>query len=342
MIAKVRRFSTSARRSMTVRRSTALGTTAAVLALAAAALFWGMNAIASKLLYRDAGFDAFGLLAARGVWTLPLFALMAWIARPAQPPSRREWRRLAVLGFFYGPMACAGLAFGAQWTSGAHVSVLISLAPPLTAVIGGWLLAERVDSLRIAALATGLGGALLLALTRSASGSGIAGDAVMLVQVSGLAMIFVLTRRLGGRFTPTFLTGVYGAFGMAGIAAIGLAAGAAPALARTTASPSTALWFFGEIVLGLSLFGQWAQSYALRTLGAGTVALISSYGSLIVGVAGAVVFLGERIAPSGILATVLMAAALALALLPGGRARYRRSSSTEPVRTTSVSPPPTR
>ena len=44
---------------MTERNSTALRTTFALLAIFSAAVFWGGNAIASKILYRpEAGFDA--------------------------------------------------------------------------------------------------------------------------------------------------------------------------------------------------------------------------------------------------------------------------------------------
>src|SRR6202021_2704139 len=115
----------------------------------------------------DAHFDAFGLIAARGAWTFPIFALLAYLARPERPLGAAEWRRFLAIGFCYGPIACGFLALGAQYTSGAHVSLLFSLAPPLTAVIGGVLLRERVDRLRLISLGIGLSGAAILAFTRS-------------------------------------------------------------------------------------------------------------------------------------------------------------------------------
>jgi drug/metabolite transporter (DMT)-like permease len=316
MIANVRRFSTSARRSMTVRRSTALRTSFAVLAVLSAAVFWGLNGIASKLLYRDAHFDALGLVAARGTWSFPIFVAMAYLGRPARMPDAGDLRRFAALGLCYGPIACGFLALGAQYTSGAHVSLLFSLAPPLTAVLGGLLLRERVDRLRVVALTIGLAGAILLASTRSATGSGLAGDLLLMVQITGIALSIVLTRSFGRRYNAFFLTGCYGAIGMAALAIAGFVGGGASTIVQTWRDPATAWWFFGEIVLGLSIYGQVAQSYALRALGAGTTAVLAAYGSLIVGLIGALTILHERIAPAGYVATALVAVSLGLALVP--------------------------
>jgi drug/metabolite transporter (DMT)-like permease len=304
---------------MTVRNSTALRTTFAVLAIFSAAVFWGGNAVASKILYRpEAHFDAPALFVARAAWSLPLFVLMALLARPKRPPTRAEWLLLAGTGIAFGPGACGFLALAAQYTSGAHVVLLMGLTPAVTAVIGALALRERVDAVRIAALLVGIAGAVLLTLTRSATGSTMFGDALELVQVAAYATMFVLTRALGKRFSAFFVSGTYGAIGMALLASFGLVTGRlGPSIALTLVhDPSTLWWFFGEIVVGLSLYGQTAQAFALRHLPAGTTSLISSYGTLIVGVIGALLLLGETIAPSGALAGVMLAVALALALVP--------------------------
>ncbi len=309
-----------------MHRSTALRSFFAVLAVLSAAVFWGFNGIASKLLYRDAGFDAFGLIAARGTWSFPIFAAMALAAWPERLPGAADLRRFAAVGFCYGPIACGFLALGAQYTSGAHLSLLFSLTPPLTAVVGGVLLRERVDRLRLISLGLGLAGAALLASTRSATGSSLGGDVLCMVQLVGIAFAVVITRSLALRYNALFLTGTFGALGMAGIATIGIAAGGAHAIVQTWRDPETAGWFFGEIVLGLSIYAQFAQSYALRVLPAGTTALLSSYGSLIVGLAGAIVFLHERLTPAGIVAALLIAFSLALAISSGGSRRSGRSA----------------
>lgn len=303
-----------------MRNSTALRTTFALLAIFSAAVFWGFNAIASKILYEPEGahFDGIGLFVARAAWSLPLFFLMAVLARPKQPPSRSDWWLLAGTGLAFGPGACGFLALAAQYTSGAHVVLLMSLTPPVTAVIATLALRERIDPVRIAALSVGIAGAVLLTVTRSATGSTVFGDLLELVQVVSYALMFVLTRALGKRFSPLFVSGTYGTIGMGTLVLFGLATGRIePAVAKTLVPSSTiALWFFGEIVIALSIYGQAAQAFALRYLPAGTTSLISSYGTLVVGVIGAIVLLNERIAPSGYIAGALLAVSLALALIP--------------------------
>jgi drug/metabolite transporter (DMT)-like permease len=305
---------------MTVRNSTAPRTTFAVLAIFTAAVFWGGNAIASKILYEPQGahFDAPGLFVARAAWSLPLFLLMAILARPKTPPSRTEWLLLTGIGIAFGPGACGFLALAAQYTSGAHVVLLMSLSPPVTAVIAAVALRERVDAIRLAALCMGIAGAVLLTITRSATGSTVFGDLLELVQVASYSTMFVLTRALGTRFSPLFVSGTYGTIGMGLLALFGLASGRLePSIAQTLVpNAGTLWWFFGEIVIGLSIYGQFAQAFALRYLPAGTTSIISAYGTLAVGVIGAIGLLHETIAPSGYIAGALLAVALALALVP--------------------------
>jgi drug/metabolite transporter (DMT)-like permease len=304
---------------MAVRGSTALAVSLAVAATLSAAVFWGLNGVATKLLYRDAHLDAFGLLAARGFWALPIFLVLVFAARGEGRPRPRDLLLLVVMGIVYGPVSNGFIAYGAQYTSAAHISMLISLTPPLTVVIGGLALRERVDALRLTALAVGMLGAVLLASSRSTTGSSAFGDACLLAQVLGIAAGVVIVRALAPRYNALFLTGSYGALGMLGNIAIGTAGGGAGTILRVVGDPTTAAWFFGEIVIGLTIYAQVAQSYALRTIGAGTVSLLSSYGSLAIGIVGSLVILGERIAPSGIVAGALIAVALGLALVPARR-----------------------
>ena len=283
-------------------------------------MFWGGNAIASKILYRPDGarFDGPALFVARAAWSLPLFFLMAALARPKRLPTRADWLLLAGIGLAFGPGACGFLALAAQYTSGAHVVLLISLTPPVTAVLGALLLRERVDAIRIAALSLGIAGAVLLTVTRSATGSTVFGDLLELVQVVSFSLTFVLTRALGKRFSAFFVSGTYGTIGMGALVLFGLASGRlGPAIALTFVPSATTLWwFFGEIVIGLSIYAQTAQAFALRYLGAGTTSIIGSYGTLVVGIIGAITLLHEEIAPSGYIAGVMLAVALALALVP--------------------------
>jgi len=194
----------------------------------------------------------------------------------------------------------------------------MSLSPPVTAVIAAVALRERVDAIRIVALAVGIAGAVLLTMTRSATGSTVFGDLLELVQVASYSTMFVLTRALGTRFSAFFVSGTYGTIGMGLLVLFGLASGRLePSIAQTLVpNASTLWWFFGEIVIGLSIYGQFAQAFALSRLSAGTTSIISAYGTLAVGVVGAVALLHESIAAAGYVAGVMLAVALALALVP--------------------------
>jgi drug/metabolite transporter (DMT)-like permease len=185
-------------------------------------------------------------------------------------------------------------------------------------VIAAVALRERVDAIRIVALSVGIAGAVLLTMTRSATGSTVFGDLLELVQVASYSAMFVLTRALGARFSAFFVSGTYGAIGMGLLVLFGLATGRLESSIAQTLVPNanTLWWFFGEIVIGLSIYGQLAQAFALSRLSAGTTSIISAYGTLAVGVVGAVILLHESIAPSGYIAGALLAVALALALVP--------------------------
>ena len=62
---------------------------------------------------------------------------IAYLARPEILPGPADLRRFALLGFCYGPLACGFLALGAQYTSGAHVSLLFS--PQVVAESQRWV-----------------------------------------------------------------------------------------------------------------------------------------------------------------------------------------------------------
>jgi drug/metabolite transporter (DMT)-like permease len=307
------------------------------VAVLSAAVFWAGNGIGSKILFRPDGahFDAVGLFTARAAWSLPIFLVLAWAGRPDRPPSRADWLRIIGLGLAFGPGACGFLALGAQFTSGAHIMLLMTLVPAVTAALGAIVLGERISRMQIAALVLGIAGTALLTLTHSTSGSSLKGDLLELVQVFALAIMFVLTRTLGRRYSPIFITGANCAIGMTALLAIGTLLGRIGSVTQPlTNDPSTLGWFFGEIVIGLSVYSQFAQAYALRTLDAGTFSLMISYATLVVGLIGSVWLLGEQIAPTGYAAGLLLAIALGLSL-SSGRARGSGNSARTQVKAAS-------
>ena len=281
------------------------------------AAFWGLNATASKFLYNPAGLgmDGIGLFVARSAWTLPVFLALALRNRPKTPLPTNDWWRLAALGVMFGPLQTGVFALGTQHTSAAHVVMLFSLSPPVTAVLGAFLLRESISPVRILALGVGVAGALLLMLTRSASGSHLTGDALILVMVVSFSFTAVLMRGFAAKYSPLFITGVYGTFGTLLLVVVGASMGRLGAITQPlVADPRTFFWFFGIMVLGLSLVAQIAQTFALRVVSASTFSVVTSYASLFVGVASSIVIVHEQVGPTGIAAGALLAGALGLAL----------------------------
>jgi len=316
---------------MTALRSTTTGTTFATLLLLVVAAFWGLNATASKFLYNPAGLgmDGIGLFVARSAWTLPLFLALALRHRPKTALPTHDWWRLAALGVMFGPLQTGVFALGTQHTSAAHVVMLFSLSPPLTAVLSAFLLRESISPVRTVALGVGIAGALLLMLTRSASGSHLTGDALILVMVVSFSFTAVLMRGFAAKYSPLFITGVYGTFGTLLLIVVGACMGRLGAIIQPLSTdPLTLFWFFGIIVLGLSLVAQIAQTFALRVVSATTFSVVTSYASLLVGVASSIVIVHEQIGPTGVVAGALLACALGLALVAKGTGTQPRGART--------------
>lgn len=308
--------------SMTRQTSTLEGATLPIAAILAAALFWGLNATASKELFAigaSAHFDGVALFVARSAWCFPIFLGLAIWKRPRHktPLRRSDALRFLFSGLCYGPGTTGAYALGVAATSGAHAALLFSLGPAITGVLSAIVLHERVAPIRIVALGFGLSGAMLLTFTRSATGSTIGGDALIATMVTCLAIQTILARELVRRYDPFFVTGCYGVLGTTILVATGFIAGRGQAILWPLApDPATIWWFFGEIVLGLSIVAQVAWSWALPRLGPTLTSLIGLYGSVLVGVAGALIVLHETIAPIGYVAAALLVVALGLAVIP--------------------------
>jgi len=293
----------------------------AFVALILATVFWGLNAVASKVLFRpeSAHFDALGLVVARSAWSLPFFASMAFFNRPRGGVARRDWPLFALLALCIGPGTIGIFAFGAHETSAAHVVLIFALIPPFTAVFSAIALRERLAPIRLVALALGIAGTVLLTTTRSANGSTLHGDACILVMVVSFSVISVVLRILGRDrpYAPLFVAGFYCSLGMALLLAGGLALGREAAIAQpVVANASVLVWFFGIMIAGLTIFAQTAQTFALRTLGATTGSIVSAYGSLLFGLLGAYFVLGESLTPAGIVAALILVLALFLGVVP--------------------------
>jgi drug/metabolite transporter (DMT)-like permease len=294
-----------------------------VLAALVSALFFGLNAVAAKMLFAvgaPAHFDAIDLFVARGFWASPLFLLLALITRP-RPLPPVTWKAacvFAICAITFGPGSNALSALGASATSAAHAVLLLSLFPPLAALLASILLRERLAPLRIFAIVVGVAGAMILTLSKSASGSTLVGDAMTSAFVLTWALLTLGTRKLSTTYPALFVVGVFGSVGSLLLVGMGAVLGRIDAVVipLNHFDPGTVIWFDVEIVLLLSLIGQLLQGVALRSLNVALVAALTSYGSIAACLGASIILLGEHLTVGEIVASIFLATALGLSLAP--------------------------
>jgi drug/metabolite transporter (DMT)-like permease len=295
----------------------------AALAALLGSVFFGLNAIACKILFlpsSPAHFDAVSLFVARGFWSLPLF-LILWLAALPRPLPRLTWSSaglLALCGLAYGPGTIALSTLGASETSASHAVLLLSMLPPLASILAGLFLHERLPAVRIVAIVIGIIGAVTLTGSRSGAGATVQGDLLIAAFIVAWAVLTAGIRSLDRSFPPLFVAGVFGVIGCLMLVLIGVTVG------RTDAAliplhhfdSTTVIWFDVELVLLLALVGQILQSLALRTLNIAVGVALITYGSIAAGLAASIALLGEILTAGEILAGALLLLALALSLIP--------------------------
>jgi drug/metabolite transporter (DMT)-like permease len=294
-----------------------------LLAALGSAIFFGLNAIATKVLYSPdtpSHIDPIGLVTARSLWTLPLFVLLALATRPrtAPPLTRSDLGWIFLSGVCYGPATTGMYALGVSHTSAAHAVLLLALAPVSASILAVIVLHERLHATRIAAIVAGVIGACVLTFSRSASGSTPLGDAMILVMVFSWGVMALTLRVLNRKYPALFVAGIMGAVGSLILVSIGAAnhrldEGALPLHYYDI---KTIVAFDLELVVLLSIVGQMFQSVSIRILGVIPVAAITGYGSIFFGLAGSFVILHEQMNGWELLAGALLLVALALALVP--------------------------
>jgi drug/metabolite transporter (DMT)-like permease len=298
----------------------------AISAALVSAVFFGVNAVASKILYAPdaaAGFDAVGLFVARGIWSLPLFLLLGILAKPRQLPklTAKNAALFVFCGLAYGPGTNALSALGAHSTSASHAVLLLSLFPPLAAGLAAIFLRERLSALKMIAIAIGVTGTAMLTLSRASGAATTTGDLLIAAFIFTWAILTLGIRQLDKTYPALFVVSVFGAIGCVALGAIGASVGRLDSVLIPTQhfDLPTVLWFDIELVLLLSLGGQLLQSVALGVLDVALVVALTSYGSIFFGLTASLLILGERLTVQDIAAAALLVTALGLSLWPERR-----------------------
>ena len=123
-------------------------------------------------------------------------------------------------------------------------------------------------------------------------------------------------------YPALFVVGVFGTIGCLLLTGMGLVAGRIDAIfiPLNHFDATTIIWFDFWMVLLISLVGQLLQGVALRTLNVALVVALTSYGSIVAGLAASIVLLGEHLTVGEIVAGLFLLTALGLSLVPVCRA----------------------
>ncbi len=268
--------------------------------LATASLIWSAQGTAVKFLDRDMGPMAITFLPfyVTTILLVPLLIRKRRANPGAVRPTWSDWGRFTLAGVLGQVLAQLGMTWGILRSLASNGAVLNLMIPVITAVLASFMLHEKLSLLRVASLAIGLVGALLVSVED-------------LRHVSFLEMKFLVGNGLiqvgclGSSFYNTYCKGLMKRFqeieilifsyATASVASIPLLIWAEPftgaSSAHSTGNPGRRLpsWQFSCTAHPCSLFFA-----ALDHLDV-TVASFSLYLVPIFGVLLAAVILGERL-----------------------------------------------
>jgi drug/metabolite transporter (DMT)-like permease len=277
---------------------------AAVLALLITVTIWGTTFVATKVALRD--IPPFLLTLLRFLLACVVLAPVAWNEHRRRG-GRLAWGALALAGLFGGGLYFSLQNLGLVYTTAAKASLILASIPALTALCAVLWLRERMRAMRLAGVAASVVGVAVLVLADRAAawgGGSLLGDLLLVATALSWALYSTLVKGLERRSTPAVLSGATVAFG----ALFLLPFAAYEAAQRLPSLPPLGGWLaIAYLGLVASTVPILLWNYALRQMDASEAAV---YVNLVpvVGVASAVLWLHEAVAPAQLLGGALVLA----------------------------------
>lgn len=288
-----------------------------VVGILAAASLWALVGLVTKRLYALAPISPLGVGALRLALAAPaLLAVSATFERRPWRFARRDWWLFALYAL---TTAVYQLGFLGALTSTTvtAATLLLTTAPVFVALLAALLLGERPTPARATLLVVAVCGAALVVLGSGGNTAGgalhldggtLRGDLLALLAALAYAGYYLLSSVLGGRYGGIQVMTVAIGGGSVLLLPVALAVGG---LLPTLGALSGEGW---ALILLLAL-GSTALSYAIYGLAMRrTPATLASVAALIEPLIAATLawrFLGERLAPLGILGGALLLAGIA-------------------------------
>ncbi|WP_026769557.1 DMT family transporter [Asinibacterium sp. OR53] len=119
------------------------------------AVFFSTKAIFVKLAFHDTGTDAVTLLTVRMLFSLPFYAVVAWLAAKKeenQPLTRRQWLLIGVMGILGYYLSSLFDFIGLQYVSAGLERLILFLYPTFAVLINTWYFKTALSKTQIAAL----------------------------------------------------------------------------------------------------------------------------------------------------------------------------------------------
>ncbi|HEX2061256.1 MAG TPA: EamA family transporter [Thermoanaerobaculia bacterium] len=256
-----------------------------------AVVFWGISFVATKAALRE--ISPVTLIFSRfAIGALVLLAIVRSL------PPREAWPSLALMGFIGVFVHQMLQAFALTMTEATSTGWLIGVTPIWSAIIAAIVLGERFSVLKIAGLATGFAGALLV-VTRGDFSAAVfgrpstTGDLMILISTVNWAVYSVLGHRTIRALGPRRATSGAMLFGAAMLAPFFVARRGWQELPALSQTGWIALLF---LAIGCSALGYLFWYGALETVEVSRVAALL-YLEPLVTFAAAAVLLGERVSP---------------------------------------------
>ncbi len=274
---------------------------AASMVLAAAC--WGLGGVMTKSVL--ANVPPLTLLVAQLVVSI-LFLWAIVLAQKLRLPQRRDVLRLGLTGLLNPGLAYTFSLLGLTLTTASMSALLWGAEPILILILAGLILREWLTPTLVGLAAVAMFGMVMILGLGGNSGSWL-GNLLILAGVACCAYYTVLTRRLAADADPLLVIAVQQTFALIWALAIWpveLLRGETVAI-----SPSTWLW---AAISGLTYyaFAFWFYIVGLKQVPASTAGQFLNL-IPIFGVAGAAIFLGERLGLAQWLGAILILAAVA-------------------------------
>jgi drug/metabolite transporter, DME family len=284
------------------------------LFIVAASIAWGTVGIANQAIYAHVTTNALSLAFLRLAIAAPLFFLARWIS-PDQRSLPIKHRDRAVMMLMGGLQALYQSCYSAAIPyAGVTVSTLIALcaAPVIVALVSAFTTRKPLTPLTLIALASALGGTILLVATPShlmgKASVSLPGVLLAFLAACGYAGFILCGRLLTDRCHPLQVNSI--AFGTGALLLFLFALPTGLVVVYPTRD-WLILLYLGCIPTALA-YGLF--QVGMRSLSATVISIVTLFEPLTAAVLAWIIF-GEELGPLGLLGALLLLGAMALILL---------------------------